>query len=55
MHGSASWYGLVYTCTGNLFEYVVFHLLTPGICSHRVQKDTPSTPQKISTKVSTIT
>ena len=55
MHGSASWYGLVYTCTGNLFKYAVYHLLTLGICSHRVQKDTPSTPQKISTKVSTIT
>ena len=55
MHECASWYVLIYTCTGNLFKYVVNHLLTQGFCSHRVQKDDPSTLQKISTKVSTIT
>jgi len=55
MHGSASWYGLVYTCTGNLFKYVAHHLSTQGFYSHCVQKDDPSTLQKISTKVSTIT
>lgn len=55
MHEGASWYGLVYTCIRNLFKYAACHLLTLGICSHCVQKDDPSTLQKISTKVSTIT